>query len=126
MYFGVKEIESVVDNVITFKDGTTLLIEEKNKSLMTDEPMEASQLQTFWRMSVAQEIFDVLIVNNVRMSDIQAIFQYTTEKVEEKYNEGVSRLIGKDKLDVLARAFGTKEEVVPALSAHNVRIKDLF
>ena len=29
MYFGVKEIESVVDNVITFKDGTTLLIEEK-------------------------------------------------------------------------------------------------
>lgn len=126
MYFGSKEIESVNDNVITFKDGNTLAIEEKNKNLFTEEPMDASKLQTFWNMVVAKEIAEVIMDNNVRISDVSNIFGLVNQIIEEKHNERLSELIGKDKLDTLARVFGTENDVVASLSVRNIRAKDLL
>ena len=126
MYFGSKEIESVNDNVITFKDGNTLTIEEKNKNLFTEEPMDASKLQTFWNMAVAKEIAEVIMDNNVRISDVSNIFGLVNQIIEEKHNERLSELIGKDKLDTLARVFGTENDVVASLSVRNIRAKDLL
>jgi hypothetical protein len=101
-------------------------VEEKNKSLFTEEPMDADKLSTFWNMKIAKEIVDIFIENNVIMSDIERILSYTRDILEEKNNSGISALIGKEKLDVLARVFGASENVVAGLSARSIRVKDLF
>lgn len=126
MFYWKNEIESVEGTTVTFTDGTSLIIEEKNKVLFTDEPMDADKLTTFWNMNIAKEIVDVLIDHNIVMSDFERILGYVRQTIEEKNNSGLVAKIGKEKLDVLARVYGATGEVSDNVSVQCIRAKDLF
>lgn len=126
MYFGQKEIEKIEGSIVTFKDGKTLSIVEGYKDLFTEEPMDIGKLQRFWQISVAKKLLSVLVENNVRTNDIQAILQTVGELLDEKVNEQLVKDIGKEKLDVFAQVFGASEEVPTSLSHRAIRLQDLF
>lgn len=162
MFFWSKEIEKVDWNIVSFKDGTTVQIEESNKELFTEEAITGSQLQTklinflsknlfkalsqvdyVWnddadesRKKIIIDMMNVIIDNNVRITDIflafklmtyelEAIINSVNETITAKDDESRIQSIGEQKLINISELFGATEKV-PSILARNIRIKDLF
>jgi hypothetical protein len=124
MYFWTKEIESINDNLVTFKDETTIEIVEKNKELFTENAITASELQTKWASIVAKQIVDVLHDNNVRLTDINYIINLVNDIITWKNDEAIVKAFWKENLDNITSIFGG--EKIPSLAARNIRMKDIF
>ena len=162
MFFGNSEIESIVDGIATLKDGWQISLTEKNKDLLTEESTTGSELQFKWCMQVANEIFsslgkisylsekenddqrkkaivdliDILHTNDVRITDIDLIFDVVQweikmlyskvqETIQSKENEKLVEFFGKDKLSTIAKAFWANEDISDT-SVRSVRMKDFF
>jgi hypothetical protein len=124
MYFWTKEIESINDNIVTFKDETTIEIVEKNKELFTENAITASELQTKWATIVAKQIVDVLHDNNVRLTDINYIINLVNDIISWKNDEAIVKAFWKENLDNITSIFGG--EKIPSLAVRNIRMKDIF
>jgi uncharacterized protein YejL (UPF0352 family) len=92
MYLGTQEIDIVKDNIITFKNGQTLQIEEKNKKLFTDEAITASELQDKMQDIIAEDIIEVLKSHNARLIDFNAIVNLINETINAKNEEAVANV----------------------------------
>jgi len=125
MYLGTQEIDIVKDNIITFKNGQTLQIEEKNKKLFTDEAITASELQDKMQDIIAEDIIEVLKSHNARLIDFNAIVNLINETINAKNEEAVANVFWKEKLNVLSTVFGSNENL-DSLAVRNIRIKDIF
>lgn len=124
MYFWTKEIESINDNIVTFKDGSTIEIVEKNKELFTQEPITASDLQHKWSTIVAKDIVDTFYNNNVRLTDINYIMNLVNDIITWKNDEAITKAFGEEKLNTITSIFWG--EKIPSLAVRNIRIKDIF
>lgn len=153
MYFGVLEIESVENDVVTLKNGDKIEITDKNKELFTEEPLDGSSLQEKMVKIVAEEfkqvifsedtqeektrkLVDILFGNNLRLVDISQVWEVVFSDmmsvktaldftIELKNNETLVNALGKDKLDTFSRIFGAKDNA-PSNSIRQVRMKDIF
>ncbi len=125
MYFGSKEIETVNENIVTFKDGYTMEIVEKNKQLFTETPLSGSELQQKWSAIAAREIIDVLVSNNVRITDINFVMNLVSDIITGKNDEAIANAFGKEKLDTTACVFGANERIA-TLAVRNIQMKDIF
>lgn len=133
MYFGTSEIKDQSEIpgtsggaiVLTFVDGKTLAITNKNKLLITEQPQTGSELQYMWAKNVAQDIVDVYYAHNVRLVDTQLVEQLVKEIINGKNEEKLVEIIGKEKLDTLASAFGATQDASNN-SVRNITIQDIF
>ena len=125
MYFGSLEIESVEGNLVTLKNGTSLEVTEKNKELFTEEAITWTDLQDKWQKSVVPGIVDLLAEYNVRLADINAIFQLVGQTIQSKNEEALVKAFGKEKLGALASVFGASSDVAE-LNSRSIRVKDIF
>lgn len=125
MYFGAAKIKEITGNIAMLESGDLLELTDKNKELITESPLTGSALQEAMAMQVAKQIIDVLHANNVRLVDIQLINNFVNDIVMHRNEERMAELMGKQKLDTLATAFGATENA-PGNSVRNIRFQDVF
>ena len=134
MYFWTFEIESVSDsNVITFKNGKTLQVTEKNKSLFTEKALNWSELQQKWvslicndflpilwkmdyfgkdkseqdkrRKEILVEIIDMFHAHNVRFYDVNSAITIIMSEIQGIF-QSVQNTISEKQDDNLVNAIG--------------------
>lgn len=98
-FFWGKEIEKIVTNIVKFTDGTEKVLSDKQlEYLITDEPIDETQLRDLVLDNVVWDMLKVLEDHNVIKWHIQAII--TT--LVGSYNQNFNKAVGK--------AFWTYEE----------------
>jgi len=125
MFIWTQEIEIIEENSITLKNGSKIQIENKNKNLLTEEPLTWSELQMKWAQNVATDIIDVLHENNVRLTDIWLIMNLVNDIISGKNDEALASAFWKDNLDVISNIFWSNENLA-SIAVRNIRMKDIF
>jgi len=106
MFIGNLEIESIDGSTVTFKDGSTVELTEKNKALVTETASTGSDLQERMAKAVVKDVIDVYYAHNVRLVDIGFIQQLVIDVVQAKQDQTLVDAIGRKKLEALSKVFG--------------------
>jgi len=125
MYFGTQEIETVDNNTVTFKNGSSIEITNKNKELFTEEPMTGSDIQMESAKAIMKSMIEAATLHNPRLVDMNLALNLLQETLANKNDEALVKAFGKDKLDTLASIYGASEKLA-SISVRSIRLNDIF
>jgi len=115
MFIGEKEVSNVLENKVTFVDGTEKEYSQKILDyVLTKEPKDLTAMRDLVGLHVADEILEVLKAHDVQKGYINHIFNLVVHSHEMMF----ATAIGK--------AFGTYEEGRhPSSFEENVKMSDI-
>lgn len=125
MFIGNLKIASIDGSTVTFKDGSTVELTEKNKELLTEKASTGSDLQERMAKAVVKDVIDVYYAHNVRLVDIGFIQQLVTNVVQAKQDQTLVDAIGRKKLEALSKVFGATGNA-DGNTVRNIRMRDTF